>query len=158
MQSRFAKGLARIPKRVTGDFFSSCIGMPPKLSPDDLQELMRIRNENDQKKDLHRIDIERTRTETRDILRERQSWEEKNRKKTEGTTAFEEEMKTRFPYLYENSPMLFKLALEQDPAQVSSMVDLVLGNIAKARQERLNPEQCSLNVDRDLTALYYHRH
>lgn len=135
--------------------FSFEYSMNPNLSPSDLTELMKIRQESDRAKDIHRVHIERTRTDIGEMLRERHLWE--NSQPQISSTQFEKKMKARYPYIFQNSPLLFKLVLEDDPHRVIANVDIILGNISKARQDNMTPTQCSRNVDRDLSELYYHK-
>ena len=121
------------------------------LSTKDVQEIMRVRQESDKNKDMNKVDTERLRRETFLILQQRKHWEASGLIPRE---AFEQELAKQFPYVEKSSPMLYKLALEDEPLQVITGLNLILGNIEKARQEHLRAEQCSLNVDKDLSALY----
>ena len=117
---------------------------------------MKERKRNDQRKDLQRVNIERLRGDTLRILERRSTWERSGRYSNAEVKAMLESSKDQFPYVQESSPMLYKLALEEEPAKVMTMLDLILGNIERARLEGLNGEQCSLKVDQDLTSLFYH--
>ena len=116
----------------------------------DKESLIKAQNERIAKSDIHRIDTGRVRAEVDGILRDRKSWNTPS----EDRAAFADRIRGKYRYLQERVPLLFDVAIDSEPVQTRSMLELLLTNIELARLRGDTAEKCNTQVEKDLLTVF----
>jgi hypothetical protein len=116
----------------------------------DRESLISAHNERIARSDIHRIDTRRIRSEVDGLLTDRTSWN----KSSEDRTAFAGRVQGKYRYLQERVPLLFDVAIDSEPTQTRSMVELLLTNIETARLRGDTAEKCNTQVEKDLLTVF----